>query len=265
MKLKILVSSLTFVLLSLMATSLAFSHEKTVIYAESLVEGVQVMTEDGFMPPERGITDEDEVLYNIPYSSDPNIVIDPVPLRQVPTLYMTDGIFGAANPADISTGEFTPVPVVIDEPISADNQMRGLAPAHAGIPNPITYGDWLDIGVSKLIVKTLNNGMTKVKMKVKGLLPNSLYTVWQFNVMPGPPGPFAGIPNVLATDHRGNATLKRMLPYNFLDTVRTLALVYHSDHSVYGGTPSRVNIFSGHDQHVQLQFNVAAAVASSQP
>ncbi|NOY73396.1 MAG: hypothetical protein GXP14_13685 [Gammaproteobacteria bacterium] len=256
MKSKILIGGLSYVLLCLMTMSVAFAHEKTVIYGKSVVMGVQVMTEDGFIKPEPGITDENEILYNIPYSSNPDIVIEPVPLRQVPTLYMTDGVFGAVNPADIRTGEFTPVPVVIDEPISADNQMRGLAPA--GTPNPITYGDWVNIGHSKLIVKVLNNGTTKVKMKVRGLLPNSLYTVWQFNLM-GPPGPFAGIPNVLATNDKGNATLKRTLPYNLLETVRTLDLIYHSDHSVYGGTPSRINIFAGHDQHVQLQFNVQAS------
>ncbi len=261
MKAKILIVGLSYVLLNLATMSLAFSHEKTVIYGQSAVAGVQVMTTDGFMKPEPGITDENEILYNIPYSANPDVVIEPVPLRQVPTLYMTDGVFGPVNPADIRTGEFTPVPVVIDEPISADNQMRGLA--LAGAPNPITYGDWINIGHSKLIVKVLNNGTTKVKMKVKGLLPNSLYTVWQFNLM-GPPGPFAGLPNVLTTDHRGNASLKRTLPYNLLETVRTLDFIYHSDHSVYGGTPSRINIFAGHDQHVQLQFDVAAAVSPQQ-
>jgi len=230
------------VLLGLMSLAFAddrdldHNQDKVAVYGESLVSGVQVMTEDGFMEPEYGITSESEILFNIPADGS-----TPVPLRQVPTLYITEGL----NPA------------VIDESISATNQMRGLA--FPGTPNPITYGDWLDIGESKLTMKVLGNGMTKIKIKVKGLLPNSLYTVWQFNIMPGPPGPFGGIPNVLATDHKGNATLKRMLPFNVLETVDQLMLIYHSDYSVYGGTPSRINVFAGHDQHVQLKFDVQAA------
>ncbi len=206
----------------------------TVIYGERSVLGVQVKTDDGFVEPEIGVTDESAILYNVPADG-----TDPVPLRQVATLYITDG----------------PNPVVIDESISADNTTRGLV--FPGAPNPMTLGDWLNGKDSKLKLKSLDNGMTKVKLKVKGLLPNSLYGVWQFNVAPGAPGPFGGIPNIFVTDHKGNATMQRMLPFNMLEVVRRLAIVYHSDHRVYGGTPSVIDPFGGHDIHVHLEFNIA--------
>ncbi len=236
------VNLITTILVVFSMTSLVhannYHHDNSrgVVPGKSLVHGVQIVDENsatGFSLPVLGETDEDAVLYNIPADDSAS-----VPLREVPTLYLTNG----------------PAPVVIDESISADNLMRGLV--YPGAPNPITYGDWIDVGESTLKFRILPNGTSKVFMRVRGLLPNSLYTVWQFNKMPGPPGPFAGIPNVLATDHRGNATMKRILPFNIRETVKSLDLIYHSDHQVYGGTPSLISIFAGHDQHVQLQFNM---------
>ncbi len=202
----------------------------------STFESLYVETDSGFEAPTIGVTGDDAVLYNIPIDGS-----SPVPLREVPTLYITDG----------------DTPVVIDESISANEIMRGLV--YPGNPNPITFGDWLSIGHSKLKIKILHNGMSKVKMKVKGLLPNSLYGVWQFNQAGGPPGPFAGIPNILATDAKGNATMKRMLPFNINEVVDSLVLVYHSDHRVYGGTPSLLRTQGGPDIHFHLKFDVAGA------
>jgi len=205
----------------------------TVIYGKPSVLGVHVKTDSGFERPEIGVTDENAILYNEPADGS-----DPVPLRQVPTLYITDG----------------PNPVVIDESISADNKTRGLV--YPSDPSPITLGDWIEGGGSKLILKTLDNGMSHVKIKIRGLLPNSLYGIWQFNLMPGAPGPFGGIPNVFITDHKGNASMQRTLPFNMQEVVRQLAVVYHSDHRIYGGTPSLINAFGGHDIHVQLEFDI---------
>jgi len=195
-----------------------------------------INTDNGFEEPMLGVTDEDEVLYNIPVDG-----TDPLPLRQVPTLYITDG----SNP------------VVIDESISAEYMTRGLV--YPGSPNPITFGDWIKGGDSKLKIKVFKNGMSKVKMKIKGLLPNSLYGVWQFNQAGGPPGPFGGIPNIIVTDDEGNATMKRKLPFNVNEIVDSLILVYHSDHRIYGGTPSLVRTQGGPDIHFQLKFDVKGA------
>jgi len=202
---------------------------------------LQIKTENGFEEPILGYTDVHEILYNIPIDGS-----DPVPLREVPTLYITD--------RNTSTNEH--FPVVIDESISADSTTRGLV--YPGNPNPITIADWIKGDHSTLKIKTLRNGMSKVKLKIKGLLPNSLYGVWQFNLA-GPPGPFGGIPNIFVTDAKGNATMKRMLPFDMNQIVDNLLIAYHSDHRVYGGTPSEVRPQGGPDLHFQLIFDVQGA------
>jgi len=224
----------------------AFAHcehcddNLTVINGEPVLNfrlpSLQIKTDNGFEEPVLGDTDLDEVLYNIPIDGS-----DPVPLREVPTLYLTDG----------------ESPVVIDESINADYITRGLV--YPGSPNPITVADWIKGGESKLRIKILNNGMSKVKMIIKGLLPNSLYGVWQFNQAGGPPGPFGGIPNIFVTDAKGNATMKRTLPFNMNQVVDNLLIAYHSDHRVYGGTPSLVRPQGGPDLHFQLIFDVQGA------
>jgi len=233
-------------LLAIMMQSSASAHCRhcddnvTIIKGEPVAEfrlqSLQVRTDDGFEEPIIGQTDGNAVLYNIPVDGS-----DPVPLREVSTLYITDG----------------EMPVVIDESISTENITRGLV--YPGGPNPITLHDWIKGGHSKLKIKVLNNGTSKVKMRVKGLLPNSLYGVWQFNQAGGPPGPFGGIPNIFVTDSKGNATMKRIVPFNMNEIVDNLLIAYHSDHRVYGGTPSLVRPRGGPDLHFQLIFDVVGA------
>lgn len=242
---KYLASILVTSLLTIILYNPAFAHcvhcdSITVIHGEPVLDfklpSVQIKTHHGFEEPIMGETDEDEILYNIPIDGS-----DPVPLRQVATLYLTDG----------------DSPVVIDESISVDNITRGLV--YPGSPNPITIADWINGGDSWLRIKVLKNGMSKVKMKIRGLLPNSLYGVWQFNQAGGPPGPWGGIPNIFITDARGNATMKRTLPFNINEVVDNLLIAYHSDHRVYGGTPSLVRPRGGPDLHFQLIFDVKNA------
>ncbi len=244
---KYLISTLVTSLFVLIMVNPSYAHKKTVIYGTPLsgtlnlpdgrsLDSVLVQTENGMEAPVIGETNKHAMLYNIP-----NDGTDPVPLRQVPTLYITEG----------------ETPVVIDESISAEAIMRGLV--YPGDPNPITFGDWIKGGHSKLKIKVLKNGMSKVNMKIKGLLPDSLYGVWQFNAAGGPPGPFGGIPNIIATDAHGNGSMKRILPFNINEVVNSLVLVYHSDHRVYGGTPSVVKTSGGPDIHFQLEFDVAGA------
>lgn len=199
-------------------------------------ESLYVKDGDAYVAPIEGETDPHKVLYNIPLEG------EPVPLRQVPTLYITDG----------------DIPVVIDQSISLDNPMRGLV--FSGTPNPITLADWIKSGKSKLKIRVREDGMTHVKMKIKGLLPNSLYGVWQFNQAGGPPGPWGGIPNIFATDENGNAKMERLLPFNIYDVARSLVIVYHSDHRVYGGSPSLLKSSGGPDIHFQLKFDIVDAM-----
>jgi len=240
---KCLISMLSAVLLMMIMLNPTYAHCEhcnkgiTIINGEPVANfklpSLQIQTDTGFEEPVLGETDEDEILYNIPIDGS-----DPVPLREVPTLYLTDGN----------------LPVVIDESINAENITRGLV--YPGGPNPITLADWIKGGDSTLKIKTLKNGMSKVTMKIKGLLPNSLYGVWQFNQAGGPPGPWGGIPNIFVTNAKGNATMKRTLPFNMNDIVDNLLVAYHSDHRIYGGTPSILRPKGGPDLHFQLIFNV---------
>jgi len=213
-----------------------YNNNVTVVYGKPAVDDVRVRTNMGFEMPVVGVTEVNAMLYNVPADG-----TEPVPLRQVPTLYITEG----------------PNPVVIDESISANNMTRGLV--FPGNPNPITLDDWLNGGDSQLILTINDVGDTIVEMKIKGLLPNSFYGVWQFNQSGGAPGPFGGIPNVFVTDYKGEATMQRMLPFNVHEIVDHLLVVYHSDHRIYGGTPSLINPLGGHDIHVQLKFQIMEA------
>ncbi|MCF6323287.1 MAG: hypothetical protein L3J89_03020 [Gammaproteobacteria bacterium] len=248
-----LVSTLATSLLAFTMLTPALAH-KTIIYGEpmsgtlttpsnAVFESLLIQTDNGFEAPVIGETHDDEVLYNIPVDGS-----DPVPLRQVPTLYITD----------------RDMPVVIDESIGAPvidmNGNVNVRPTTRGLvypanPSPITFGDWIGGHHSTLKIKVKRNGHSKVTMKLRGLLPNSLYGVWQFNPA-GPPGPFGGIPNILTTDKSGNATMKRELPFNLNEVADSLVLVYHSDHRVYGGVPSLLRSQGGPDMHFQLQFNI---------
>ncbi len=240
-----LISILTFSLFAIFMQQSAFAHKYVVIEGEPVLDfrlpSLQIKTDNGFEEPILGESNMHEVLYNIPIDGS-----EPVPLRHVPTLYITE--------RDRDTNEHWPV--VINESISAESTTRGLV--YPGSPNPITIGDWVKGGDSTVKIKTLRNGMSKVKMKIKGLLPNSVYTVWQFNLA-GPPGPFGGIPSVFATDRKGNAKMERIVPFNMYDVVDNLLVAYHSDHRVYGGTPSEVRPQGGPDLHFQLIFDIKGA------
>lgn len=236
---------LTFSLFAIFLQQSAFAHKYTVVEGEPVLDfrlpSLQIKTDNGFEEPVLGESDLSELLYNIPTDGS-----EPVPLRQVPTLYITE--------RDRETNEHWPV--VIGESISADSTTRGLV--YPGSPNPISIADWIKGGDSKVKIKILRNGMSKVKIKIKGLLPNSVYTVWQFNLA-GPPGPFGGIPSVFVTNRKGNAKMERIVPFNMYDVVDNLLVAYHSDHRVYGGTPSEVRPQGGPDLHFQLIFDIKGA------
>lgn len=225
---------------TLALTTLALASEsRTVIHGEPYTGDVLVESDAGLVRPEIDITDEHAPLFNKPGDGS-----DPVLLRQVPTLYITDGLN----------------PVVIDYPIDSNNHTRGLA--LPGEPNPITFGEWLDISGTHAKIKVRQNGTSKINIKFRGLLPNSIYGIWQFDrVNPLPPGPFAGIPNAFVTDMRGRAEFSRILPFNILEIVDQLMVVYHADHMLYGGRPS--NKPQGTDAIAQVVFEIPMSTTLS--
>ena len=213
--------------------------DKTTIAGERAVMDLQVQTEDGFAhpiidPAQGELTDESAVLYNWPADGS-----EPVPLREVPVLIL--GPTGAAR-------------TVVSEAISESNPLNGLV--YPADPNPITLGDWMKgEGQSKLTYKIRNDGTTKLKIKIRGQLPNSLYTLWSlgFTGMASF-GPFGGLPNAYQTDARGNANVERILPFNIEEVVERVMIAFHSDHQVYAGTPTLIGQRGGHDNHVHDVF-----------
>ena len=93
-----------------------------------------------------------------------------------------------------------------------------------------------------------------MKIKVKSLVPNRVYTVWALWLGPSVPGgfipvPLGGVPNSYVTDKKGNATYERELNFCPTDAAKkdpvgdelTLAIIgthLHSDHVAYGGIPA---------------------------
>lgn len=133
------------------------------------------------------------------------------------------------------------------------------APVFPGVsqaePNPeedVTMGEWFE-AKGKMRIKCNVKG-NSVKIKLRGLLPNRLYTVWALWFVPGPnpaifPQPLGGVPNVYVTDRNGRATFKRNLNFCPPEAAQApfdgkilveLATHLHSDHIAYGGIPSPI-------------------------
>ena len=53
----------------------------------------------------------------------------------------------------------------------------------------------------------------------------------------------------------------RTLPFDATKEINDLLIILHSDHHIYGGTPSVLNPHGGLDTHWQLQFHVREALA----
>jgi hypothetical protein len=123
---------------------------------------------------------------------------------------------------------------------------------------PITLGEWLKAKAEVTITLTRFNEQVdaytaaRFEFKFKDMLPNSVYTIWavRLNAMlPHPeerlPTP-CGVPNVVTTDDKGNATFSTELMNPFPDPatdqqgmrVMVLAVIYHSDFQNWGSCPA---------------------------
>jgi hypothetical protein len=139
--------------------------------------------------------------------------------------------------------------------------------ADPDVAGPITKGDWF--AASGQMVVTCKEATNRVKIRVRHLIPNRLYTVWgMWYSADGQivPKPFGGLPNAYVTDNHGNGMFERNLGFCptgaallGIEGSRLLSVIsqLHSDHALYGAVwaPLFVGFPPGTVQHVQLEWN----------
>lgn len=141
---------------------------------------------------------------------------------------------------------------------------------------PITLGMWLKAR-GKANIKCSSEEHPTVELKMSGLIPNRIYTVWGFflpkdTAFPmtdfGPIRPLGGVQNAFMTNHLGKGRFKRVL--NFCPTRLTqgesplgsIFAMFHSAQQINGGVPSFAGQgrFPGTVAHVHIQFPVSATL-----
>ena len=158
---------------------------------------------------------------------------------------------------------------VVNSPTGSRGQLPSLAnvpgnafPPTKSDPNEtITLGDWLEAsGQMKLVCR--EDGTAKIKLKLRNLIPNGVYSVWGLwnTVPPGAPGgrivplPLGGIPNAIVPNKFGRVNFVRELASCPKDVtpdgsiMMFIDVAYHSDNNLSGvfpqivGTPTMFNI-----------------------
>jgi hypothetical protein len=142
-----------------------------------------------------------------------------------------------------------------------------LEPSRAGSCDPITLKQWLKAR-GKARIRCAGRHTPTIEMKLSGLVPRGLYSVWQVLVgAQGPiPLPLGGVPNVVVTDERGQGQFSAKLnfcPFSLHPGEVPLAIievVYHSDGAVYGAVPElqKAGFPPGLVTHVHLDFPISA-------
>jgi len=146
-------------------------------------------------------------------------------------------------------------------------------PAQSLPADPVTLADWMAAG-GRMSFECDKDGSSEVKMRMDGLLPNRMYTVWGFfdtqETTPfddfGPIRPLGGVSNLVVSNADGFAEYKRKLnfcPMNLKSGEVPLGAVFvyfHADQMTYGAVPSFIDEgrFPGATGQVALQFPVAA-------
>ncbi|MCH9698025.1 MAG: hypothetical protein K0U68_07985 [Gammaproteobacteria bacterium] len=153
------------------------------------------------------------------------------------------------NPVNIP---FHQVPVIVNPftgeraSVGPGNQATGPVPSRSGPLHPVTLHDWLQAG-GRLDVRCADDGTASIRIRLNGLVPNGVYTVWALfgddvnadgiedRMLPVALG---GVPNVLIPDHKGNAVFARELGFCPGDDphMKLIDVTYHSDGNVFGGT-----------------------------
>lgn len=165
-----------------------------------------------------------------------------LPLRQVPTNISADGNERASLPGQLSADTF---------------DFNQTEPA-----NPITFDEWLQ-GEGQLRFRCHDDGTATTDVRVRGLLPNRVFTLWAIFRENGAI-PFGGAPNVIMTDEFGDGEFHRSL--NFCpaqatdsgDKLDYIVVVFHSDQQNYATQPTLPGrgFPPGIVAHPQLQFTI---------
>ena len=122
------------------------------------------------------------------------------------------------------------VPSVLDGPPNSVTR---------SLPNePVTLDQWLSAeGI--LHINCHSDGSALVRIKMKNLIQNGIYTLW--GVFPTGPFPLGGVPNAFIADKNGKAYIERIIgfcPITDLDPLLwTINITLHSDGNVYAGIP----------------------------
>ncbi len=153
------------------------------------------------------------------------------------------------NPVNIP---FHEVPVIVN-PFTAGRvnvapalNVTGSTPSRSGPNNPVTLGQWLE-AKGRLKIQCHNDDTATIILRVSGLVPNGVYTVWGLfgEDVTGDgiedrivPSAFGGVPNVVIPNDKGHAKFKRELGFCPKDNehLKLVDVTYHSDGNVYGGT-----------------------------
>lgn len=120
--------------------------------------------------------------------------------------------------------------------------------------DPITLGQWAS-ATGRLTFRCRDDGSAKVRIRMRNLIPNGVYSVWGVWKTPLPNGifvdlpvPFGGVPNAIVPDRNGRAVYVRELAFCPSDVTSDesqllwVTAAYHSDGNLYGGVPDAANV-----------------------
>lgn len=177
-------------------------------------------------------------------------------------LFVRGETFDDVDPAKVNL-PLRNVPINIDfdylekVPLPGLEEAQPLELSQAVPNNDITLGQWME---ARSVIKIDCTGdKAKVKLGVRNLIPNRIYSVWATVNLPeevsGTPGvysstlPIGGTPNIFITDENGDARYERDIkfcPYDIdpekvdmpVHPVLNIELLYHADHEAYGAIPA---------------------------
>src|SRR5262249_56434447 len=148
-------------------------------------------------------------------------------------------------------------------PITLAEQLQ---PSQASPAEPVTLGQWTRAqGFAHI---TCKGNESNVRLDLKGLLPNRIYSAWGvFGGQRLTPFPLGGAPNVMVTDDHGSATFERELNFCPFDLkpgqlpLLAIDIVFHSDHQNYGMVPELdlAGFFTGANTHTEISLLVTSA------